>query len=155
MALRLFNTRTRKVEEFIPREPGKASMYVCGMTPSFHPHLGHARTFITFDVLFRYLKAKGYDVCYVRNITDIDDRIIDRSNRDGVPWNEVVARYYGEFEACATALGMLEPSLSPRATDEMPGIIAMIERLVAVGARLRDGRRRLLRGGKVPSLRRA
>jgi cysteinyl-tRNA synthetase len=91
-------------------------MYVCGMTPSFHPHLGHARTFLTFDVLFRYLKAKGYDVNYVRNVTDIDDRIIDRSSKDGVPWNEVVAKYYGEFEWSAAKLGMLEPTLSPRAT---------------------------------------
>ena len=62
MALRLFNTRTRKVEDFVPIEPGKVSIYVCGMTPSFHPHLGHARTFLTFDVLFRYLTAKGYHV---------------------------------------------------------------------------------------------
>jgi cysteinyl-tRNA synthetase len=134
MALRLYNTRTRTVADFVPREPGKVSMYVCGMTPSFHPHLGHARTFLTFDVLVRYLRAKGYEVTYVRNITDIDDRIIERSVKDGVPWNEVVSRYYGEFEECAAKLGMLEPSLSPRATAEMPGIIALIERLVGMGA---------------------
>jgi cysteinyl-tRNA synthetase len=109
-------------------------MYVCGMTPSFHPHLGHARTFLTFDILFRYLKAKGYDVTYVRNVTDIDDRIIDRSSKDGVPWNEVVAKYYGEFEWSAAKLGMLEPNLSPRATHEMPCIIEMIERLIKLEA---------------------
>jgi len=134
MALHLYNTRTRTVDDFIPREPGKVSMYVCGMTPSFHPHLGHARTFLTFDVLVRYLRAKGYEVTYVRNITDIDDRIIERSVKDGVPWNEVVARYYGEFEECATKLGMLEPSLSPRATADMAGIVALIQRLVEMGA---------------------
>jgi len=134
MALRLFNTRTRTIEEFTAIVPGKVSMYVCGMTPSFHPHLGHARTFLTFDVFFRYLKSKGYDVSYVRNVTDIDDRIIDRSIKDGVPWNEVVSRYYGEFEECAAQLGLLEPTLSPRATNEMPCIIEMIERLVEVGA---------------------
>ena len=133
MALRLFNTRTRTIEEFKPMVPGKVSMYVCGMTPSFHPHLGHARTFLTFDVFVRYLKAKGYDVNYVRNITDIDDRIIDRSLKDAIPWNEVVARYYGEFEQSAAKLGLLEPNLSPRATNEMPCIIEMIERLVALG----------------------
>lgn len=130
MALRLFNTRTRTIEDFVPIRPGEVSMYVCGMTPSFHPHLGHARTFLTFDVLFRYLRTKGYNVTYVRNITDIDDRIIDRSAKDGIPWNEVVARYYSEFEVCARQLGMLEPSRSPRATEEMPEIIAMIRRLV-------------------------
>jgi len=130
MALRLYNTRTRAVEPFVPMAAGKASMYVCGMTPSFHPHLGHARTFLTFDVLFRYLRAKGYDVTYVRNITDIDDRIIDRSNKDGLPWHEVVAKYYSEFERCAQLLGMLEPTLAPRATDEMPGIIELIARLI-------------------------
>ncbi len=88
MALRLYNTRTRQVEDFAPLTPRRVSMYVCGMTPSFHPHLGHARTFLTFDVLFRYLKAKGFDVTYVRNVTDIDDRIIDRSAKDGIPWND-------------------------------------------------------------------
>ena len=134
MALRLYNTRTRAVEPFVPMTAGKVSMYVCGMTPSFHPHLGHARTFLTFDVLFRYLRASGYDVTYVRNITDIDDRIIERSKKDGVPWNEVVARYYGEFERCAQLLGMLEPTLSPRATDEMARIIEMISTLVERGA---------------------
>jgi cysteinyl-tRNA synthetase len=130
MALRLFNTRTRAVEQFVPMTAGKVSVYVCGMTPSFHPHLGHARTFLTFDVLFRYLRAKGYDVTYVRNVTDIDDRIIERSNKDGLAWHEVVAKYYGEFEQCAQRLGMLEPTLSPRATDEMPGIIELISMLI-------------------------
>ena len=139
MALRLYNTRTRQVENFEPLTPGRVSMYVCGMTPSFHPHLGHARTFLTFDVLFRYLKAKGFDVTYVRNVTDIDDRIIDRSAKDGIPWNEVVARYYGEFEECARRLNLLEPSVSPRATNEMPEIIVMIRRLVELGAAYETG----------------
>ncbi|MBV8595276.1 MAG: class I tRNA ligase family protein, partial [Candidatus Eremiobacteraeota bacterium] len=130
MALRLYNTRTRAVEAFVPMVAGKVSMYVCGMTPSFHPHLGHARTFLTFDVLFRYLRAKGYDVTYVRNVTDIDDRIIDRSNKDGLPWHEVVAKYYSEFERCAQLLNMLEPTFSPRATNEMAGIIELITCLV-------------------------
>jgi cysteinyl-tRNA synthetase len=139
MALRLFNTRTRTVEEFKPMVPGKVSIYVCGMTPSFHPHLGHARTFLIYDVFVRYLRAKGFDVTYVRNVTDIDDRIIDRSKKDGVPWNEVVSRYYGEFEQSATKLGLLEPSVSPRATNEMPGIIVMIEQLVELGAAYETG----------------
>jgi cysteinyl-tRNA synthetase len=139
MALRLYNTRTRQVEDFAPINPGKVSMYVCGMTPSFHPHLGHARTFLTFDVLFRYLNAKGFDVTYVRNVTDIDDRIIDRSSKDGVPWDQVVARYYAEFEDCARRLSMLEPSRSPRATQEMADIITMIRRLVDLSAAYETG----------------
>jgi len=133
MALRLFNTRTRAIEEFVPRTAGKVSIYVCGMTPSFHPHLGHARTFLTFDVLVRYLTAKGLDVTYVRNVTDIDDRIIDRANQEALPWDQVVSRYYGEFEHCASTLGMLEPTVSPRATKEMPQIVELIGRLVDLG----------------------
>lgn len=141
MALQLYNTRSRKVEPFTPMEPGKARVYVCGMTPSFHPHLGHARTFITFDVLVRYLRAKGYTVTYVRNVTDIDDRIIDRARADNLPWDVVVSRYYGEFQVCAAKLGMLEPDLSPRATEEMPCIIELIERLteLQVAYETRDG----------------
>jgi cysteinyl-tRNA synthetase len=133
MSLELFNSLTKRVEPFEPMQPGRVSMYVCGMTPSFHPHLGHARTFLTFDVLVRYLRTKGLDVTYIRNVTDIDDRIIDRAKTEGVPWDDVVTRYYGEFERCAAALGLLEPSLSPRATHEMPEIVSLIERLVALG----------------------
>jgi cysteinyl-tRNA synthetase len=134
MALQLFNTLTKRVEPFVAMQSGRVSLYVCGMTPSFHPHLGHARTFLTFDVLVRYLRSKGLDVTYVRNITDIDDRIIERAAKDGVAWNDVVARYYAEFEQCAKALGLLEPDFSPRATREMPEIVSLIECLVDVGA---------------------
>ncbi|MDQ6780803.1 MAG: cysteine--tRNA ligase [Candidatus Eremiobacteraeota bacterium] len=139
MALQLYNTRARKVEPFTPALPGMVNLYVCGMTPSFHPHLGHARTFLTFDVLVRYLRAKGYAVTYVRNVTDIDDRIIDRANTEHRPWDEVVAGYYGEFEICARKLGMLEPDVSPRATREMPCIIETIEQLVALGVAYETG----------------
>ncbi|MBC5804946.1 MAG: cysteine--tRNA ligase [Candidatus Eremiobacter antarcticus] len=134
MALRLYNTRTRAVEPFVPIERGKASVYVCGMTPSFHPHLGHARTFLTFDLLCRHLRAQGYAVTYVQNVTDIDDRIIDRSHIEGVPWTDVVARYLGEYEWCATRLGLAQPDVSPRATDEMHGIIAFVQELIDKGA---------------------
>ncbi len=133
MALRLYNTLTRSIEPFEPAQAGKVSMYVCGMTPSFHPHLGHARTFLTFDVLLRHLRASGYDVTYVRNVTDIDDRIIDRAAKEGVPWDQVVTRYLDEFEECAKLLGLLEPTFSPRATREMPQIVELIERLQARG----------------------
>lgn len=134
MALRLYNTLTRSIEPFEPAQAGKVSMYVCGMTPSFHPHLGHARTFLTFDVLVRHLRASGYDVTYVRNVTDIDDRIIDRAAKEDIPWDQVVTRYLDEFEECAKLLGLLTPTFSPRATHEMPQIVELIKRLQARGA---------------------
>jgi cysteinyl-tRNA synthetase len=134
MALRLFNSLTRTVEPFAPLEAGRVRMYVCGMTPSFHPHLGHARTFVTFDILVRYLRSQGFDVTYVRNVTDIDDRIIERAAKEKMEWDGVVARYYSEFEECAKLLGLLEPTLSPRATEEMPEIVSLIERLIGRGA---------------------
>jgi cysteinyl-tRNA synthetase len=134
VALRLYNTLTRRVETFDPLQPGRVSLYVCGMTPSFHPHLGHARTFLTFDVLVRYLRARGFEVTYVRNITDIDDKIIERANAEGVAWDDVVRRYYGEFTVCAQRLGLLTPSVEPRATDEISGMVEFIRRLVDLGA---------------------
>jgi len=126
MALRLHNSRTRNLDSFEPLRPGKVNLYVCGMTPSSHPHLGHARTFLTFDVLRRHLEAGGWDVTYVQNVTDIDDRIIDRANADGTSWELVVKRYFGEYERCAKMLGIRKPDLEPRATQEMPQIIEMI-----------------------------
>lgn len=114
-------------------------MYVCGMTPSFHPHLGHARTFLTFDVLRRHLKARGYPVTYVQNVTDIDDRIIDRAKTEGVPWDEVATRYLAEYEACAKRLGLTPPDHEPRATQEIASIIELIAGLVAKGAAYESG----------------
>jgi cysteinyl-tRNA synthetase len=114
-------------------------MYVCGMTPSFHPHLGHARTFLTFDVLRRYMASQGYVVRYVQNVTDIDDRIIERAATEGVPWDEIVKRYLDEYEACAVRLGLLPPDVEPRATQEIPSIIDIISGLVAKGAAYESG----------------
>ena len=133
MALRLYNSLTRSLEPFEPAQAGHVSMYVCGITPSFHPHLGHARTFLTFDVLVRHLRTKGYDVNYVRNVTDVDDRIIDRAAKEHLPWDQVVSRYLDEFEQCAKLLGLLEPAAAPRATQEVPQIVAFIEILVDRG----------------------
>ena len=140
MALRLYNSRTRSLEPFEPLTPGgPVTVYVCGMTPSFHPHLGHARTFLTFDVLRRHMAAHGYTVRYVQNITDIDDRNIERAATEGVPWNDVVERYLGEYEASAARLGLMKPDVEPRATQEISSIIDIISGLVAKGAAYESG----------------
>jgi len=139
MAVRLYNSRTRSLEELQPLEPGRLTMYVCGMTPSFHPHLGHARTFLTFDVLRRHLAARGYKVDYVQNVTDIDDRIIERAATEGVPWDDVATRYLAEYEACATRLRLMPPDDEPRATQEISSIIELISGLVAKGAAYESG----------------
>ena len=89
MPLRLYNTRTRKIEAFQPRREGRVSIYVCGLTPSAQAHLGHARSFLFFDILRRYLAFSGYHVTYVQNVTDIDDRSIAAAHRLGVSWREI------------------------------------------------------------------
>jgi cysteinyl-tRNA synthetase len=134
MALRLYNSLTRTVEPFEPRTPGSVSIYVCGMTPSFHPHLGHARTFMTFDVLRRHLKNRGFAVTYVQNVTDIEDKIIERAAKEGIAWNDVVDRYYGEYKRCAQLLAILPPDIEPYATKEMDRIVEFIAALVAEDA---------------------
>ncbi len=139
MAVRLYNSRTRSLDEFQPLDPKRVTVYVCGMTPSFHPHLGHARTFLTFDVLRRHLKARGYNVEYVQNVTDIDDRIIDRAKTEGVPWDDVATRYLAEYEASAKRLGLTPPDREPRATQEIASIIELIAGLVAKGAAYESG----------------
>ena len=108
-------------------------MYVCGLTPSAEAHLGHARSFLFFDVLRRYLVHLGYRVTYVRNVTDIDDRSIAEGRALGVPWSDVVARYDASFNRSMNRLHLLEPDFEPRVTDYMPDITAMIERLIASG----------------------
>ena len=92
MALQVYNTLTRKKELFQPLNPPKVGMYVCGVTVYDMCHLGHARALINFDVIFRYLKQRGYDVTYVRNYTDVDDKIINKANEEGISWKEVPSR---------------------------------------------------------------
>jgi len=133
MALRVYNTLTGSKEEFIPVEPGKVKMYVCGVTVYDHCHIGHARANVVFDMIYRYLRYAGYAVTYVRNYTDIDDKIINRANRDGIPWNEVAERFIGEFDRDMAALGLELPTHQPKATEHIPEIIAIVERLIARG----------------------
>ena len=133
MSLRLYNTRTRTVEEFIPARSGEVGIYVCGLTPSAQAHLGHARSFLFFDVLRRYLTHLGYRVTYVQNVTDIDDRSIEAARRSGISWREIVAGFYSEFKASMKKLGVREPDEEPYATSYIPQIRDAILGLVDRG----------------------
>ncbi len=132
--LQIYNSLTRKKETFTPIEPGKARMYVCGMTVYDLCHLGHARVLVVFDTVARYLRYLGYDVTYVRNITDIDDKIITRANENGESIGELTARYIRAMHDDTAALGVLPPSAEPRATDAMQDIIDMVQILIDKGA---------------------
>lgn len=133
MSLRIYNTLKKGKEEFIPLEEGKVGMYVCGPTVYDDCHMGHARASIVFDVIFRYLKFKGYHVTYVRNITDIDDKIIRKANEEGVDFTVITKRYIKSFHNDMLNLGNKPPTLEPKATDHIPEIIEMINKLLDKG----------------------
>ena len=134
MPLRIYNTLTSAKEEFIPLHPGKVSMYVCGVTVYDNCHIGHARANVAFDVVYRYLQHAGYEVTYVRNYTDIDDKIINRANRDGVPYNVISERYIKAFDEDMALLNLALPTHQPKATEYIAEIIALVEKLIACGA---------------------
>ncbi len=127
--LRIFNSLSGEKENFEPMEPGRVRMYVCGITVYDYLHLGHARMMIVFDMVVRYLRSEGFKVNYVRNITDIDDKIIDRANEQGTEIGDLTARFIDEMHRDADALGVLRPDHEPRATEHLPAIIAMIAAL--------------------------
>ena len=131
--LNIYNDLNRQKEPFVPLVSGRVNMYVCGMTVYDLCHLGHARVMVVFDVVARYLRWLGYDVTYVRNITDIDDKIINRANENGEPFHALTQRFIDAMHEDAEALGMLPPDQEPRATDHLPEIIDMIARLVDRG----------------------
>jgi cysteinyl-tRNA synthetase len=131
--LQIHNTLTRSKEPFTPIKPGKVRMYVCGMTVYDLCHLGHARVLVVFDIVYRYLKRAGFDVTYVRNITDIDDKILARAAERNEPFGDLTERYIQAMHEDAAALGILQPDLEPRATGHIPEIIAMIQRLIDNG----------------------
>ncbi|MFN2449382.1 MAG: cysteine--tRNA ligase [Candidatus Baltobacteraceae bacterium] len=133
MSLKIYNTRTRSVEPFEPLQPGRVRIYMCGLTPSAQAHLGHARSFLFFDVLRRYLAHKGFRVHYVQNVTDIDDRSINRARETGEHWYDIVTGYYAGFKASMKRLGVLEPDEEPYATQFIGPIVEMIAALVAQG----------------------
>jgi len=131
----LHNTQTRKKERFVPRDAsGKTvSMYVCGVTVYDYSHIGHARVYVAFDVLFRQLRSLGYDVTYVRNFTDVDDKIIKRANENGETCDALVDRFIDAFREDVKSLNCLPPTAEPKATKHMDEIIDMTERLVKSG----------------------
>jgi len=131
--LKIYNDLTNTKESFQPLVPGKVNMYVCGMTVYDLCHLGHARVMVVFDVVYRYLKASGFDVTYIRNITDIDDKIINRAKENGESFMALTERFIGAMHEDSDALGILPPDQEPRATDHLDEIVAMVERLMANG----------------------
>jgi len=128
--MKLFNTLTGKKEDFVPVEPGKVKMYACGPTVYDYIHVGNARPVILFDVLRRYMEFRGYDVTFVQNFTDVDDKIIDRANREGVPSEEITARFIDEYYTDARGLGVEDATFHPRATEHIEGMIEAVQTLI-------------------------
>ena len=140
MALQIFNTLSNEKETFIPLAPGKVRMYVCGVTVYDSAHIGHARSFFTFDIIYRYLKFAGFEIEYVRNFTDVDDKIIKKANDEKVSCEAITSRYIEEFARDGQSLGWLRPSREPRATEHIAEIVAIIKRLEGQGLAYRvDG----------------
>ena len=130
MALRFYDTLTRSVRDFVPIEAGKAGIYLCGATVQAPPHVGHIRSGVAFDVIRRWLTAKGYDVTFVRNVTDIDDKIIHNAGHEDVPYWVVAMRNERAFNRAYEVLGCLPPTYEPRATGHIPEMIALMQRLI-------------------------
>ncbi|GEQ73861.1 cysteine--tRNA ligase [Comamonas testosteroni] len=139
MSLRIYNTLSRALESFSPLEPGHVRMYVCGMTVYDLCHLGHARSMVAFDVVQRWLRASGYKVTYVRNITDIDDKIIRRAVENGETIRSLTDRMIDALHQDADALGIERPTLEPRATEYVPQMLSMIARLQGKGLAYQAG----------------
>lgn len=131
--MKIYNTYSQQTEEFIPLDGNKVKMYVCGPTVYDNAHLGHARCYITWDVLYRYLKFKGYDVTYCRNVTDVDDKILNKAEKEGKTPDEVAQFYYQAFTKSMTDLNNLKPDLEPFATKTLGEMIAMNKQLIEKG----------------------
>jgi len=128
-ALKIYNTLAREKQPFSPIQPGKVRMYVCGMTVYDYCHLGHARVMVVFDIVQRWLRASNYDVTYVRNITDIEDKIIKRAVENGEMISQLTQRFITAMDEDAAALGVQKPDHEPRATDYVPQMLGLIEKL--------------------------
>ncbi|MGX5202396.1 cysteine--tRNA ligase [Aliikangiella sp. IMCC44632] len=128
--LQIYDSLSQSKREFKPIEPGKVRMYVCGITIYDYSHVGHARTFVSFDVMARYLRFSGYDLKFIRNITDIDDKIIERANQNNESIGELTARFEKIMHEDFDALGMIRPDIEPKATESIPEIIEVIQSLI-------------------------
>ena len=131
--MKLFNSYSQSLEEFTPLNENKVTMYVCGPTVYDVPHLGHARCYITWDVVYRYLKFKGYDVTYARNITDVDDKIINKAKAQNVQPKDISTKFAAEFHKAMDALNLLSPDIEPKATENIDEMLKLISELVEKG----------------------
>ncbi len=133
MALKLYNTMTRSKEEFVPLTPGKVGIYACGITVYDLCHIGHARSAIVFDVIVRYLRYRGFDVTFVKNFTDVDDKIIDRARTEKCDIREISQKYIQTHDRDMDALGVDRPTIAPRATENIDGMLRLISTLMDKG----------------------
>ncbi len=133
MALRIFNTLSRRKEDFVAVVPGEVRLYVCGVTVYDLCHIGHARSAIAFDIIRRYLRYRGYAVTFVKNYTDVDDKIIQRANEEGVTASVVSERYIAEYQTDMASIGVAPADVEPKATDHIPQMVTLIQRLIARG----------------------
>ncbi len=133
MTIQVYNTMSRRKEEFVPKEPGKVGIYVCGVTPYNDPHVGNARPFVTWDVIRRFLEHEGYDVTHVQNFTDIDDKIINKANEEGVTWDVICNRYIDAYFEVMDKLNVKRAHIYPRVSDHIPDIIKTVETLINNG----------------------
>ena len=131
--MQIYNSQSRHKETFVPLHEGKVGIYACGPTVYNYFHIGNARPFITFDVLRRYLEHKGYEVTFVQNFTDIDDKMIKRANEEGITVKELGERFIAEYFKDAQALGIRPATVHPKATEHIPQIIALVQRLIDNG----------------------
>lgn len=131
--MRVFNTLTGKLEEFKPISDKKVGIYACGVTVYDLCHIGHARSAIVFDVIVRYLRYKGYEVKFVKNFTDIDDKIINRANKEGVSWKEIAKKYTEEYYKDMDRLGIARADIEPKATEHINEMIEIIQTLINKG----------------------
>ena len=133
MSIKVYNTLTKQKEEFVPIHPGKANIYVCGVTPYNHPHVGNARPFVTWDVIRRFLEHEGYDVTHVQNFTDVDDKIISTANKEGVQWYDICNRYIDSYFEVMDKLNVRRAHVYPRVSEHIDDIIKTVQCLVDNG----------------------
>ena len=133
MRIKVYNTLTKQKEEFVPITPGKANIYVCGVTPYNHPHVGNARPFVTWDVIRRFLEHEGYDVTHVQNFTDVDDKIINTANKEGVQWFDICNRYIDSYFEVMDKLNVRRAHVYPRVSEHINDIIATVQCLIDNG----------------------